>query len=222
MNDRLFRVALVGEPNAGKSSLFNALAGLPAAIVSATPGTTRDYIARSVPLGDLSIELIDMAGWQQANSAIEEQAQALALRQSQSADLLLWCVEADADSQQRVSTVPILKVRTKADLRHSNDAGIATSVKTGQGISDLKALLAERAQAFNRPALAPSLSRCRHHVDAALKNLRAAHSIVLYDDPAELLALELRLALEQIGEMIGAIYTDDLLDRIFSRFCIGK
>jgi tRNA modification GTPase len=102
------------------------------------------------------------------------------------------------------------------------DASIATSAKTGQGIAHLKEHLADRVRAFNRPALAPSLSRCQHHVDAALKHLRAAHAIVLDDNPAELLALELRLALEQIGAMAGAVYTDDLLDRIFSRFCIGK
>ena len=76
--------------------------------------------------------------------------------------------------------------------------------------------------AFLRHPLAPSISRCRHHVDACMGHLRKAHSIVLFDDPAELFALELRLALDHLGEMIGAIYTDDLLDRIFSRFCIGK
>ena len=71
-------------------------------------------------------------------------------------------------------------------------------------------------------ALAPSLSRCRHHVEACLSHLRTAHNAALFDDPPELLALELRRALEQLGEMVGAVYTDDLLDRMFSRFCIGK
>jgi tRNA modification GTPase len=66
------------------------------------------------------------------------------------------------------------------------------------------------------------LSRCRHHVEACLTHLRQAHAFVLHEEPPELLALELRLALEQLGEMVGAVYTDDLLDRIFSRFCMGK
>ena len=72
------------------------------------------------------------------------------------------------------------------------------------------------------PALAPSLSRCRHHVEKGLAHLKNAHHAALFDEPAELFALELRLALDQIGEMAGAVYTDDLLDRVFSRFCIGK
>jgi tRNA modification GTPase len=93
---------------------------------------------------------------------------------------------------------------------------------TGQGLSDLRALVAVRARARKAPALAPSLSRCQHHVARCLDHLRKAHSAVLFDDPPELLAVELRGALDQLGEMVGAVYTDDLLDRIFSRFCIGK
>jgi tRNA modification GTPase len=83
-------------------------------------------------------------------------------------------------------------------------------------------LLVERARNRPQPALAPSLSRCRHHVDACLEHLRRAHAHVLFEEPPELLALELRGALDQLGEMVGAVYTEDLLDRIFSRFCIGK
>jgi tRNA modification GTPase len=83
-------------------------------------------------------------------------------------------------------------------------------------------LLADRARSLARPALAPSLSRCRHHVDACLDHLRRAHALALEEDPPELLALELRGSLDALGAMVGAVYTDDLLDRIFSRFCIGK
>ena len=73
-----------------------------------------------------------------------------------------------------------------------------------------------------RPALAPSQSRCRHHVLACLERLREAHALATNDDPPELLALTLRGAIDALGEMTGAVYTNDLLDRIFSRFCIGK
>jgi tRNA modification GTPase len=90
------------------------------------------------------------------------------------------------------------------------------------GTAPLRELLQEKAEAFARPPLAPSQSRCRHHVEAALTHLRTAHTHALHDDPPELLALALRSALDQIGEMAGAVYTNDLLDRIFSRFCIGK
>ena len=224
VSHRPFRVALVGEPNAGKSSLFNVLAGLPAALVGPIPGTTRDYLTRSVILDQIQIELIDTAGWQEAENRIEEQAQALGSSQAKNADLLLWCVASNQTQPiaacDELAGVPTIRVTTKGDLVACSS--LSTSAKTGQGIAQLKELLAERARAFARPALAPSLSRCQHHVEACLKHLRAAHSIVLFDDPAELLALELRLALEQLGEMVGAVYTDDLLDRIFSRFCIGK
>jgi tRNA modification GTPase len=70
--------------------------------------------------------------------------------------------------------------------------------------------------------MAPSLSRCRHHIETCLQHLRHAHAIVLYQEIPELLALQLRLTLEELGAMVGAVYTDDLLDRIFTRFCIGK
>lgn len=99
---------------------------------------------------------------------------------------------------------------------------VPASVFSPDGIQDLRSHLTERIQSLARSPLAPSQSRCRHHVDAALDALRRAHEHVREDDPQELLALELRKALDQIGEMVGAVYTNDLLDRIFSRFCIGK
>ena len=128
----------------------------------------------------------------------------------------------------------VLHVATKADLaspaknatNEVNDptatAPLSTSAITGLGLDSLKKQLAARARAALISRLAPSLSRCRHHVDACLERLRSAHTIVLNQDPTELLAMELRIALDELGAMVGAIYTDDLLDRIFSRFCIGK
>jgi tRNA modification GTPase len=99
---------------------------------------------------------------------------------------------------------------------------VGTSAVTRAGLDDLQRLLADKARAHARPALAPSLSRCRHHVDACLGHLRQAHGTVLHQEPPEILAVELRSALEELGELVGAVYTDDLLERIFSRFCIGK
>ena len=116
----------------------------------------------------------------------------------------------------------MLGVATKCDLAAPSGNWLATSAVTGQGLTELRALVTERARARKTPALAPSLSRCRHHVEKCLDHLRKAHNTVLFDDPPEVLALELRGALDQLGEMVGAVYTDDLLDRIFSRFCIGK
>jgi tRNA modification GTPase len=99
---------------------------------------------------------------------------------------------------------------------------LATSAVSGFGLGLLRSTLAERVAVRSEPPLAPSLSRCRHHVAECLAGLRRAHALVLEQMPPELLALELRSALDQLGQMVGAVYTEDLLDRIFSRFCIGK
>lgn len=227
VSDRPMRVVLVGEPNAGKSSLFNALCGSQAAIVSPMAGTTRDYITRAIRIGETKVELIDTAGWQEAEGMIEGQAQQLGREQAAKADLLLWCIPADArvEVPEEYHGVPVVPIETKADLSKSGSLGKGwqrTSVVRGEGIAELKTFLAARAMELSRPPLAPSLSRCRHHIEAALGHLRKAHSVVLFDEPAELLALELRLGLDHLGETVGAVYTEDLLDRIFSRFCIGK
>ncbi len=246
VSGRPVRVALVGLPNAGKSSLFNALAG-GAALVSPTPGTTRDYLTRSLVLAGVPVELIDTAGWQGAADTIEEQAQRLGADQAARADVVVWCDErgafAAADERRLAATgAAVLKVRTKADLTGSTESDgqavecgadgmgdapftrhrLACSVVSPAGLDALRAALAEAVASLARPALAPSQSRCRHHVHDCLERLREAHALTADDDPPELLALALRGAIDALGEMTGAVYTDDLLDRIFSRFCIGK
>jgi tRNA modification GTPase len=220
------RVVLAGRPNAGKSSLFNALLGSEAALVSSLPGTTRDYLVGRLDLDGVAVELVDTAGWQQALSTIEEQAQQLGQGQARHADVVLVCVEAgvplDAQEQALLTRPGSLAVSTKCDLKPAHPDSVATSARTGTGLADLRSSLARWFRNRRQPALAPSLSRCRHHVDACLAHLRRAHDLVLEEEPAELLALELRGALDELGALVGAVYTDDLLDRIFSRFCIGK
>ncbi|HEY1380779.1 MAG TPA: tRNA uridine-5-carboxymethylaminomethyl(34) synthesis GTPase MnmE, partial [Gemmataceae bacterium] len=172
------------------------------------------------------VELVDTAGRQTARDAIDAQAQELGRDAADRADLLLVCVpadaEPDADELRLLRESPAVMIATQCDRAPPPPGRLATSAVTGQGLAELRELLAERARAKRDPPLAPSLSRCRHHVEAALKHLRAAHNVVLFADPPEVLALELRAALEELGAIVGAIYTDDLLDRIFSRFCIGK
>lgn len=225
---RPIRVVLTGVPNAGKSSLFNALVGLPSALTSPEPGTTRDYLVHRLLVDEVPIELVDTPGWQEVEDLIDAQAQRLAREQVLQADLLVLCLEAGAAPTEREQRLreragcPIVAVATKCDLRTAPAGLLPTSATTGQGLAALEARLAAEARRLTRPALAPSLSRCAHHVESALAHLQRAHRVVLFEDPAEILALELRGALDQLGELVGAVYTDDLLDRVFSRFCIGK
>jgi tRNA modification GTPase len=229
ISNRPFRVVLAGRPNVGKSSLFNALTGGPAALVSAFPGTTRDYLVGTLKTDDVTIELVDTAGWRESPGVIEQQARSLGRREAEQGDLILLCLEAgvavsqeENSLQARGGPCPVLAIATKCDLAPAPLGMLAISAQSGFGLEALRELLLDQARTHSRPALAPSLGRCRHHVDSCLDHLRRAHAAVLFEEPAEVLALELRGALDQLGEMVGAVYTDDLLDRIFSRFCIGK
>ena len=224
VGERPFRVVLSGRANAGKSSLFNALVGKAEAMVSEQPGTTRDYLEKDVRLRDVTLRLIDTAGLREAGDTIEAAAQGLGVRQARQADLVLFCLEGGRRTHDRIdfTAEDILTIATKCDVHRPHEKMLQTSAVTREGIDELRSLLIEKARSRGTSSLAPSLSRCRHHVDACLEHLRHAHRIVLNGELLELLALELRLTLEELGAMVGAIYTDDLLDRVFSRFCIGK
>ena len=203
------------------------LIGNSAALVSAEPGTTRDYLVTRLDLAGVSVELIDTAGRRPGVNGVEGEAQKLGRQQAEQADLILLCVEGGRITEEERHMLasqqpPAIGLSTKCDLRKPPLGWQGPSTVTQHGLDGLRELLAERARAHARPALAPSLSRCRHHVDACLEHLRRAHAIALEEDPPELLALELRGGLDELGAMAGAVYTDDLLDRIFSRFCIGK
>ena len=223
-----FRVVLAGLPNVGKSSLFNALTGEATALVSPQPGTTRDYLVRRLALEEVQIELVDTAGRQSSSDTIEDQAQELAGTQVENADLVILCTEAGMSNPDPTSwplgrtAPPLLPVATKCDLRPGPADRLATSARTRQGIGELEQVLIERARQHASSSVAPSTSRCRHHIEACLRHLCQAHDSVLNQEPPEMLAVDLRAALEHLGEMTGAVYTDELLDRIFSRFCIGK
>jgi tRNA modification GTPase len=217
-----FRAVLAGKPNAGKSSLFNALVGRDAALASAEPGTTRDYLEKLIEIDGVTLELVDTAGLGETDQAIEACAQTLGKQQSREADLILWCIASDEPAPNYEITPNGLPVATKADLAPAPADMLATSARTGWGVAELRRRLAQEAGRAGHTALAPSLSRCRHHVETSLQHLRQAHAMAIHEEMPELLALELRLALEELGAMAGAVYTEDLLDRIFSRFCIGK
>ena len=225
---RVFRVVLAGPPNVGKSSLFNALAKRPAALVSPQAGTTRDYLISKIDADGVTVELVDTAGREAGRNGIEGEAQRLSAEAAEHADLVLWCQEAGGDCGLRIADCglemppqsAILHVATKCDRAAAPEGAVSTSAASGEGIDELRRCWESGHEGWPLRA-APSLSRCRHHVTACLEHLRRAHGVVLNAEPPELLALEVR-ALDELGEIVGAVYTDDLLDRIFSRFCIGK
>ena len=219
------RVALVGAPNAGKSSLFNALLGESAALVSPFAGTTRDYLTAPLTVSGVTVELIDTAGHEAARDEIEAQSQSLSAAQKLRADIVLHCVPADESEvppAEFAHAAAVLTVRTKSDLSPSPPAGLAVTLLDDGGLDDLSRHLSDAVEKLSQAPLAPSQSRCHAHVERALEALRRAHEHAREADPHELLALALREALNEVGAMTGAVYTNDLLDRIFSRFCLGK
>ncbi len=227
------RVVLLGAPNVGKSSLFNALLGQNAALVSQIAGTTRDYLIGNLTFSDCSVELVDTAGLEQSEDAIAKQAQVARDLVAFDADLVLWCVEKSdcpaTEIARPESLNPIrqtLVVQTKIDLaRPPVHGAILVSAKTGEGLTNLLRAIEARvlgSDAGDPAVVASTAARCRQ----SIRNAQAAanRALVAIDarDGDDLIALELRLALDDLAQIVGAVYTDDILDRIFSRFCIGK
>jgi tRNA modification GTPase len=233
-----WRVALAGWPNTGKSSLFNALAGESAALVSATPGTTRDYVRCRVAWGQFHIELLDTAGIEPAAAdQISFAAQNMTSEQLSQAHLALFCLDAsrslnDWEREQLTilgpkSSPPRMLVLTKSDLPRVLDLPlphVAVSSVTGAGLDELRRRIDE-AIAENHEetsVVAGTAIRCRESLRLAAESLSLARRAVKDRLGEELVAAELRTALEELGKVVGQVYTDDVLDRIFSRFCIGK
>ncbi len=239
------RVVFLGAANAGKSSLWNALLGRDAAIVSDTPGTTRDYLTATVDWQQLRVELVDTAGIQADSDhrPLYEAAQSMAQQSRRLADLELWCVEASQLQlgsalppwpQATTHSPPRIVVATKMDLVDSNrnpHVGVpgvpmvATSSRTRTGLDRLQALILEflaRDSCQDSTVVSSTAARCGDGLRRCGEALGRAIDIL--DDGAgdELIAADLHLALDELGQVVGAIYTEDLLDRIFSRFCIGK
>lgn len=231
------RVALAGLPNAGKSTLFNALLNREAAIVSDVSGTTRDFLTVTADWNGVQIELIDTPGRDGAKALIAGEAQRLALAQIDDVELVIWCSSADYDAndvrideQLFVSLVEsghaLLRIATKRDLARSRSAmpGIAVCAISGEGLDALRRAVLERLCETNAGSelLGTTAARCHGSLLRTLAALDRALSSANDAGREEFVALELREALEAIGEILGAVYTDDILDRIFSRFCIGK
>jgi tRNA modification GTPase len=236
------KAVLVGLPNVGKSSLFNALCDRHQAIVSSEPGTTRDYVEGVLGSGDdlerSECTLIDTAGVVVDGREADDQRGTA--EQWQDADMLVVCLDAsrsltgeDLRLLDRSKDVPRLVVWTKADL--VADVGVLpllptqhvlhVSSATGQGITALTSAIGESlfaTQDDESQVVQSTAVRCREPLQAILASFQRAITVTREGAGDELLAAELRGGLDHLGQIVGAIYTDDILDRIFGRFCIGK
>ena len=213
--------AVTGAPNVGKSSLVNALAGRDVAIVSARPGTTRDALETRVVLGGVPVTLVDTAGLRETDDPIEAEGVRRARERTARADLVIRVCDGVGDERAGTGDLSGLLVASKADLgRRAPPGAIQVSVVTGTGLDTLRARLDEAAQALTASAGPPALTRARHRaaLEEALYCLAEAEAARL----PELRAEELRLAMRAIGRVTGQVGVEDVLDTIFSRFCIGK
>lgn len=239
-SDVLPSVVLVGWPNVGKSSLFNVLARGASALVSNQPGTTRDYLSATVDLDGMACRIVDTAGHEaSAAGAISTAAQELSNQQTARCDLELFCLDGtrglNAWEQGRLSASPTarrLVVVTKVDQIHTWEipAGllastwVETSSATGRGVDLLKREIRAAIEDLNRGDTAAALTaeRSADSLRLAEESIDRARQLNSEAGGEELIAAELRQALGELGKVVGAVYTDDILDRVFSRFCIGK
>jgi tRNA modification GTPase len=226
-----FFVAIAGAPNAGKSTLLNRLAQREVAIVSDIPGTTRDAIEVTLDLDGVPVVLIDTAGIRETADPVEKEGVRRALARAESADLVLLLQPAGEVpvelSVQKHQT--LWRVQTKSDLIDSDSkqtlihkGSPAISAKTGAGIGELLARLSNEAQRFaGEPALV-TRQRQKTALAEAAKLLAAAQAAADAGEGEEFFAENLRLAARELGRITGRVDVEDVLDKIFSSFCIGK
>jgi tRNA modification GTPase len=217
-------VVLAGPPNAGKSTLLNALARRDVAIVSPVAGTTRDVIEVHCDLGGLPVIIVDTAGLRESGDMIEREGVSRARARAQDADLVLWLVPPEGEESEPPQAQRLLRVGTKSDLnRVRHDCDLTIAAATGEGLPELIAHLEEEASALMGQGDA-ILTRERHRkaLERAHAALERARAMLVGHGPLELAAEEVRLAARAIGEITGRVDVEDVLDRLFSSFCIGK
>jgi len=231
-------IVIAGRPNAGKSSLMNALAGQDRAIVTDLPGTTRDLLREEVQIEGLRVHLIDTAGLTESTDRVEQEGIRRAREEIAAADLLLWIADDQshhawepADLPPMSAKVPILRLLNKIDLSGrpagpvSSDYGteIALSAKTGEGLDQLRHVIKDLI-GYRGPTEGAFMARRRHldALDRARASLAEGQRSFQTSHSAELLAEDLRAAQQALSEITGEVTSEDLLGRIFSTFCIGK
>ncbi len=234
---RGINLAIAGKPNVGKSSLFNVLLGKERAIVTHIPGTTRDFLQEQMHLEGIPINLIDTAGIRQTQDEVEAIGIKRSLSALESADLVLFVVDASKPLEEEdwevynlIKQKDHIKVLNKMDLgldpsvKRIFPDGVCVSAKTGQGIEELKKFMLQKAGVFGYDGMMVYLSV--RHGELLRKSLDVLEPLLqrlkVEDISPEILALELREALSYLDQIVGAITTEDMLNEIFSRFCIGK
>jgi tRNA modification GTPase len=215
-----FEVAIVGPPNAGKSTLLNALAGRDAAITSHIAGTTRDVIEVRMDLGGLPVTLLDTAGLRDTIDVVESIGVERAVKRAQEADLRVFLASPEDDLILKPQSEDII-LTPKSDLRSGVVNGV--SGKTGQGVAELvnriQAILVDRSQS----AGLATHERHRIALEEALQNLTEVRLILQRGpDLYEIASAELRLAIRSLEVLVGRVDVENLLDEIFSSFCLGK
>jgi tRNA modification GTPase len=241
-NGRLLRdgmtLVIAGRPNAGKSSLLNALAGYESAIVTEIPGTTRDLLRERITIDGLPLHIVDTAGLHESRDPVEMEGMRRARRQIEEADRILWVFDDRADPSHLAldrsklpARVPLTLVRNKIDLSGKppsiceTDEGteVAIAVRDGVGL-DLLVDHLKACAGYQSQGEGEFIAR-RRHLDAlqrALEHLVRGARVLTRQQAGELLAEDLRQAQQALSEITGEFSADDLLGRIFSTFCIGK
>lgn len=214
-----FLVMILGRPNVGKSTLINALTRRDLAIVSPIPGTTRDMIEAHLDIGGLPVTLIDTAGLREAADAIERIGVDRTLARVETADLALWL--SDSAETPPHNDIEMIRVATKADLTPAPEGAIGVCALSGEGLETLAAAIGAQARARLGDGAASLIVRERHR--RALEQAIESIDVVLAGGEAlELQAEELRRASAALGRIVGAVDVEEILDAVFSRFCIGK
>jgi len=222
------RLVIHGEPNAGKSSLLNLLVGYDRAMVSEIPGTTRDTIEESLTLRGLPFRVIDTAGLRESSDPLELEGMRRTRAQLEQADVSLRVVDVSAKAELTPHDAREIRVLNKIDLRPGlvpGEGEVVMCCLDGQGLEDLVAAVVARTDlsALDRCGEVITVNeRHRHCLATAQNYLEEARRSLERGDPPELTAVELRAALATIGEITGAVETEDVLDKIFGNFCIGK
>lgn len=223
-------VVIAGRPNAGKSSLFNALLGSERAIVTEIPGTTRDAIEVPAVLGGFPFRLVDTAGLRDSTERIERMGIEISKRYLEAADLILFCRDSEADELPDVGDTPVVEVVTKADLPNRPSArrpdSVSVSVISGKGLDELPRRLSIAAFGglMSYGDILPVVTRARHRaaLERALVELDGFWTAREAGVDAAAAATHLRAAVSALDDLIGAVTPEDVLDRVFAAFCVGK